>query len=54
MKEFIWNPVSMLGIDVRNSCQPTLCVGERSIEEFLSIVAEFAGVFRDRLGPVMP
>lgn len=53
MEKFIWNTVSMLGIDERNSCQPTLRIEEGPIEEFLSVIAEFAGVFCDRLGPVM-
>lgn len=54
MAEFILNKVSMSGIDVRDtSCQPTFCVKERAIEEFLSIIAEFASVVRDRLGPVV-
>jgi hypothetical protein len=42
----------MSGIGVRDSCQPTFYVKERTIEEFLSIIAVFANVVRDRLRPI--
>lgn len=43
----------MPGIDLRDSYQPTFCVKERATKEFLGIIAEFASVVRDRLGPVV-
>jgi len=53
MEEFTLNKVSMSGIDVRDKSRHTFCVKERAIKKFLGVIAEFAGVFRDRLGPVV-